>query len=110
MKKGFTLIEIIISITIIAIAFLSLYQFLIKSLSFSENIRKKEVALLLARKKAEHTLGGIDSQKDTVSVDTLDKIIYETILKMNKELPPLCSVKVYVNKKRILAIQFLKEL
>jgi len=110
LKKGFTLIEIIVSLTLLAVAFLSLYQFFIKSQSFSGGIRKRQVALLLARKKAEHAIAGIDAADDTVSVDTLDNIIYRSIIKMNKEVPPLCSVKVYSNKRRILTIRFLKEI
>ena len=107
-KKAFTLIEIVVSITILAILFLSLYQFFFKSYSFSRNVRQKEVALLLARKQAEHTLAGIESEYDTVTVDTLDGIVYKTILKTNEEIPPLCSINVYVNEKRILVIQLLK--
>ena len=107
-KTGFTLVEIIVSITILAIVFLSLYQFFFKSYSFSRNVHQREVALLLARKKAEHTLAGIESEFDTVTVDTLDGTVYKTILKTNEEIPTACSIKVYVNKERILVIQLLK--
>ncbi len=107
-KKAFTLVEIIVSITLLAVVFLSLYQFFFKSFSFSRNVHKSEVALLLARKKAEHTLAGIESEHDTVTVDTLDGTIYETILKTSEEIPPSCSIKVYANKKIILVIQMLK--
>jgi prepilin-type N-terminal cleavage/methylation domain-containing protein len=107
-KNGFTLVEIIVSITLLAIVFLSLYQFFFKSYSFSKDVHKREVALLVARKKAEHTLAGIESEHDTITVDTLDGTIYETILKTNEEIPPSCSIKVYANKERILVIQMLK--
>lgn len=106
--KGFTLVEIIVSITLLAIVFLSLYQFFFKSYYFSRNVNQKEVALLLARKKAEHTLAGIEAEHDTVTVDTLDGTIYRTILKTSQEIPPSCSIKVYVNKEGILVIQMLK--
>ena len=109
-KTGFTLVEIVVSITILAIVFLSLYQFFFKSYSFSRNVRQKEVALLLARKKAEHTLAGIEADQDSVTTDTLDGTIYKTILKTNEEIPPSCSIKVYVNEKRILTLQLLKPL
>ena len=107
-KKGFTLVEIVVSITILAIVFLSLYQFFFKSYLFSKNIHQREVALLLARKKAEHALAGTESEYDTVTVDTLDGIVYKTILKTNEEIPPACSIKVYANKEKILVIQLLK--
>jgi prepilin-type N-terminal cleavage/methylation domain-containing protein len=107
-KKAFTLVEIVVSITLLAIVFLSLYQFFFKSYSFSRDVHKREVALLLARKKAEHTLAGIEAEYDTVTVDTLNGIVYKTILKTNKEIPPSCSINVYVNKERILVIQMLK--
>jgi prepilin-type N-terminal cleavage/methylation domain-containing protein len=107
-KTGFTLVEIVVSITILAIVFLSLYQFFFKSYSFSRNVCQKENALLLARKKAEHTLAGIEAEYDTVTIDTLDNIIYKTVMTSNKEIPASCSIKVYVNKKEILVIQLLK--
>jgi prepilin-type N-terminal cleavage/methylation domain-containing protein len=107
-KKAFTLIEIVVSITILAIVFLSLYQFFFKSYSFSKNVCKKEVALLLARKKAEHTLAGIKAEHDTVTIDTLDGIIYKTVLTSNEEIPASCSIKAYVNKEKVLMIQLLK--
>jgi prepilin-type N-terminal cleavage/methylation domain-containing protein len=107
-KKAFTLVEIIVSITILTIVFLSLYQFFIKSFLFSSNVRKTDVAILLARRKAEHTLAGIEAEDDTVTVDTLDGTTYQTFLKMNEEIPPSYSIKVYANKKRILVLQFLK--
>lgn len=109
-KTAFTLVEIVVSITILAIVFLSLYQFFFKSYSFSKNVHKREIALLLARKKAEHTLAGIESEYDTVTVDTLDGTIYKTFLKTNEEIPPACSIKVYANEERILVIQLLKPL
>jgi prepilin-type N-terminal cleavage/methylation domain-containing protein len=107
-KKGFTLIEIVVSITILAIVFLSFYQFFFKSYSFSKNVHRREVALLLARKKAEHTLAGIEAEQDSVSEDTLNGTIYKTILRTNEEIPPACSIKVYVNEKKILSLQMLK--
>lgn len=107
-KKAFTLVEIIVSLTILAIVFLSLYQFFLKSYSFSNDIRQREVGLLLAVRKAEHVLAGIEAEYDSVTIDTLDGTVYETVLKTNEEIPPSCSVKVYVNKKRILVIQMLK--
>lgn len=107
-KTGFTLVEIVVSITMLAIVFLSLYQFFFKSYYFSKNVCAKEVALLLARKKAEHTLAGIEAEDDTVTIDTLDGIIYKTVLTSNEEIPASCSIKVYVNKEEILLIQMLK--
>jgi len=107
-KTGFTLVEIVVSITILAIVFLSLYQFFFKSYSFSRNVREREIALLLARKKAEHTLARIEAEHDTVTIDTLDGIIYKTVLKANEEIPASCSIEVYVNKEKILMIQLLK--
>ena len=107
-KKAFTLVEIIVSITILAVVFLSLYQFFFKSYSFSRDLRQKEVALLLARKKAEHTIAGIEAEYDTVTTDILDGTVYKTVLKTNEEIPPSCSIKVYVNKKFVIAIQLLK--
>jgi prepilin-type N-terminal cleavage/methylation domain-containing protein len=107
-KKGFTLVEIVVSITILAVVFLSLYQFFFKSYSFSRNVHQREIALLLARKKAEHTLAEIEAEEDTVTVDTLDGTVYITTLKTNKEIPSTCSIEVYVNKKRIMILQLLK--
>ena len=107
-NKAFTLIEVVVSITIIAVAFLSLYQLFFKSYHSSSDIRQKEAALLLARKKAEHTIAGIEAEYDSITLDTLDGIVYETILKTNEEIPPSCSVKVFVGDKRILVIQMLK--
>ncbi len=109
-KKAFTLVEIIVSITILSIVFLSLYQFFFKSYSFSENVHKREVALLLARKKAEHTLAGIEAEQDSLTIDTLNGTVYMTVLKTNEEIPPKCNIEVYVNKKKILVIQLLKPL
>ncbi len=107
-KKAFTLIEVVVSITILAVVFLSFYQFFLKSYSLSNNVRQKGIALLLARRQAEHTVAGIEAEDDTVTIDTLDGTLYETILKTNTEIPPSCSIKVYANKKRILVIQLLK--
>lgn len=107
-KKGFTLVEIVVSITILAVVFLSLYQFFFKSYTFSRDVQQREVALLLARKKAEHTLAGIEAEDDTVTVDTLNGTIYRTILKKNEEIPATCSIEVYANKNRILMLQLLK--
>jgi prepilin-type N-terminal cleavage/methylation domain-containing protein len=107
-KNGFTLVEIVVSITIIAVVFLSLYQFFLKGYSFSINIRQKEVALLLERKKAEHTIAGIEAEYDSVTIDTLDGTVYKTVLKTSEEIPPSCSIKVYANKEKILVIQLLK--
>lgn len=107
-KKGFTLVEIVVSITILAVVFLSLYQFFFKSYTFSKDVQQREVALLLARKKAEHILAGIEAEDDTVTVDTLNGITYRTILKKNEEIPATCSLEVYANKNRILMLQLLK--
>ena len=106
--RGFTLIEVVVSITIIAVVFLSLYQFFFKSHSFSNDIRQREVSLLLARKKAEHTLAGIEAEYDSITFDTLDGTIYETILRKNEDIPQSCSIKVFVNNKETLVIQMLK--
>jgi len=107
-NRGFTLIEVVVSITILAVVFLSLYQFFFKSYSYSNDIREKEVALLLARRQAEHTLAGIEAEYDSITFDTLDGTIYETILKTNEEIPPSCSIKVFVGNKKVFVIQMLK--
>jgi prepilin-type N-terminal cleavage/methylation domain-containing protein len=107
-KAGFTLVEIVVSITILAIVFLSLYQLFFKSYSFSRNVQQREIALLLARRKAEHRLAGIEAKRDSITTDTLDGTIYKTILKTDEEIPSTCSIKVYVNEKKILVLQMLK--
>lgn len=107
-NRGFTLVEVIVSITIMAIVFLSLYQLFFKSYSFSNKTRQKEIAILLTRKKAEHTIAAIEAEKDSITLDTLDGIVYKTILKTNKEIPQSCSIKVYVGKEKIFVMQMLK--
>ncbi|MCK4525814.1 prepilin-type N-terminal cleavage/methylation domain-containing protein [candidate division WOR-3 bacterium] len=106
--KGFTLIEVIVSLTILSIILLSFYQFFIASRRHSSLICKKEVALLLAERKTEHLIAGIEPEDDTVTIDTLDRIVYHTILKINEEIPPVCSVTVYANEKKVIEMQFLK--
>lgn len=107
-KRGFTLLEVIVSITILAIISLSLYQFFFATQSFGFEIHKKEISLLLAERKAEHIIAGIEN--DTISIDTLNNIIYRTFVKINEEIPPLCSVKVFVYDEKMIELQFIKPL
>lgn len=109
-RPGFTLVEIIVSMTILGFMSLCLFQLFNTSRSYSSDLYQREIGLLLAQKKTEHILGNIETLEDTLTVDTLGEEIYEITLKKGKDIPPVCTTSVYVNNKKVAEIHFKKQL